>query len=370
MIYMEIDKKYDLSVIIPTYNEAENIGELLRTIQRNLNYYDISWEILVVDDNSPDGTKDIVQSFEAENIRILVRLNDKGLSQSVVHGFKNANSDICVVMDADFSHPPQQIYKLYKEIKENNADISIGCRYMPGGNIKGWGLDRTIISWGATALARILFPCIRDPGSGFFAIRKQILDGADLRPSGYKILIEILGKCKYEKVIEIPFKFINRKSGSSKLGKQQISEFIVQMIDIVVHASTTRDTKVWREFESAIKFAIVGVSGIFVNLMMLYLIVEILSINYLIAGVIATECAILSNFSLNDKWTFLNSHHMPRKNRFLTFQAVSIGGLLINFVIYAILTALGMWYMIAQLIGIFIAFAWNFVINRRKTWSD
>ncbi len=367
---MSDEEKYDLSVIIPTYNEAENIGEILRAIQRNLNYYDIKWEIIVVDDNSPDGTMDIVQSFGHENIRVLVRTTDRGLSQSVVHGFKHAKSDICVVMDADFSHPPQKIYKLYKEIKENGADISLGCRYMPGGEIKGWGLDRTLISGGATALARILFPCIRDPGSGFFAIRKSILEGADLRPTGYKMLIEILGKCKYDKVVEIPFKFINRRRGSSKLGKQQIFEFIVQMVDIIVHASTKRDTKVWKEFESAIKFAAVGTSGIFVNLMMLYLIVEVLSVNYLIAGVIATECAIISNFSLNDKWTFSNSHNIPRRKRFLSFQIVSIGGLLINFVIYAALTALGLWYMFAQLIGIFIAFAWNFVINRRKTWSD
>jgi len=370
-VHIAPEKKYDLSVIIPTYNENDNIEKILRAVERVFNYFNLNGEILVVDDNSPDETPKYAQKVADvyEDIRIIVRLNDKGLSQSVVEGFRQAKSDILVVMDADFSHPPMCVHSLYNEIKNNHADIAIGSRYQPGGIIKGWGWQRSLISGGATAIARILFPDIKDPVSGFFAVRADILNGADLRPSGYKILTEILGKCTYDRVVELPYKFINRKSGESKLGLKQILEYVIQIADIIAHAATNHNTKVWEEVVTATRFALVGTSGIFVNLMVLYSLVEWGAINSLFASFVAIEVAIISNFLLNDKWTFVDSRKLSRWKRFYSFHAVSFGGLLINFAIFAILIAIGAWYIFAQLIGIFIAFAWNFVVNRRRTWA-
>ena len=362
---------YDVSVIIPTFKERDNIVELLRAINNTLSYYNINGEIIVVDDNSPDGTAKFAETVAKTNpnIRVIVRTEDKGLSQSVVEGFRQAQSDIFIVMDSDFSHPIACVSKFYKKIKEG-YDIVIGSRYMKDGEIKGWGAKRKVISSGATFLARVMFPNITDPVSGLFAIHRDVIKDAPLRPSGYKILTEILGKGTYHNVAEIPYKFVNRKKGSSKLGFSQIFEYAVQVLDLVAHAATHRNNIVWHEIVCATKFAVVGTSGVVINLGMLYAIVEGLGLNYMVAGVLAIEASILSNFYFNDRWTFHDVKTKPLKQRIYLFHLVSVGGMIINLAVLFTLTTLGLWYIQAQFIGILIAFTWNFVVNRRKTWGN
>lgn len=354
----------DLSIIIPTFNERENIRDLITSIRRTLDFHCISGEILVVDDNSPDGTAEAARYCGAN---VLVRTTDKGLSQSVVDGFAHASSDILLVMDADGSHPTKCIYKLYVEIL-NGADVSIASRYVHGGSIKHWPFVRRVTSRGATVLARILFPDITDPVSGFFALRKDILTDVQLRPSGYKILTEILGKCNYKEIREISYTFTNRSKGDSKMGLQQIFEYVVQLFDIFAYALTHRGGKVWNEIVRATRFAVVGISGIFVNLLALYILVEGFNIHVIISGFIAVELSILSNFLFNDRWTFVDKHDKKIVTRLYSFHAVSFIGMLIQIAVLGILTQVGVWYMLASLIGIFVAFAWNFIANRQKTW--
>lgn len=359
----------DLSVIIPTYNEKENIRETITGVLRVLGYHNINGEIIVVDDNSPDGTADIVRKMtDVSNVHVIVRKSDKGLSQSVVEGFTHAKADILLVMDADGSHPVKRISDMYNAVRLG-SDIAVGSRYTQGGEIRSWSFYRRCISFGATALAKILFPDVSDPVSGFFAIHRDVIKDATLRPSGYKIFTEILGKGKYQSVKEIPYQFVNRKTGKSKLGLTQIFEYVIQLADIAVTAAQNRDTPVWDEMYRAAKFAAVGGSGILVNLMSLYLIVDGAGINYLLGGVIAIEISILWNFAFNDGWTFATMRNKPFKKRLVTFHAVSVGGMIINLVVLGILTTLGVWYLLSELIGIFVAFAWNFVVNRRKTWG-
>ena len=190
-----MSKRYDLSVIIPTFNEEENIAAIIGAVNDVCSKSGIRAEILVVDDNSNDRTIPIVQEItrRCENVRLIVRMNDHGLSQSVVDGFRAARSDILLVIDADFSHPPELIPRFYEAIR-GGVDIAIGSRYTKGGDIEEWPLKRRIISLGATAFGRILFPEITDPVSGFFAVRREVVDGAPLAPRGYKILMEVLGK--------------------------------------------------------------------------------------------------------------------------------------------------------------------------------
>jgi dolichol-phosphate mannosyltransferase len=193
----------------------------------------IGGEILVVDDSSPDGTIPAVRALEATlaNLRLIVRTSDPGLSQSVVEGFSLARAPVILVMDADLSHPPDLIPGFLEEIRRG-ADVVIGSRYMKGGGIEAWPLGRRIISAGATLLGRMLFPGIRDPVSGFFALRKDVVAGAPLRPRGYKILMEVLGKGTWDSAREIPFVFRDRKAGSSKLRTGTILDFLRQILDI------------------------------------------------------------------------------------------------------------------------------------------
>jgi dolichol-phosphate mannosyltransferase len=197
---------YDLTVIIPTFNEEANIRNIVLAVDAVFHEHSIKGQILVVDDNSSDSTISIVQDLMRtnENVEILIREKDHGLSQSVADGFCHANSDVFIVIDADFSHPPALIPRMFEEIR-NGYDIVIGSRYMEGGGIRKWPLKRRVISIGATFLGRLLFPDITDPVSGFFAFNKNVVETATLKPRGYKILLEVLGKGTWEKDKEIPF---------------------------------------------------------------------------------------------------------------------------------------------------------------------
>jgi dolichol-phosphate mannosyltransferase len=307
-----------------------------------------------------------------DNVEILIRREDHGLSQSVAEGFSHAASRVFIVIDADFSHPPALIPRMYEEICRGN-DIIIGSRYMEGGGIKKWPLRRRIISIGATFLGRLLFPDITDPVSGFFAVRREVIENAPLRPRGYKILLEVLGKGTWEKDKEIPFEFVDRETGTSKLRIRTIIEYARQVLDIGLHAITHRQGAAWREWKRVFKFGIVGISGIAVNLGILYFLVEFFAIDKDLASPVAIEFSIVNNFIGNDLWTF--GFARDRKvssgwHRFVAFNLVSIGGAVINYGIFLILTAgFAVYYLAAQLVGILVAFIWNFLVNRRVTWT-
>jgi dolichol-phosphate mannosyltransferase len=328
-----------------------------------------------VDDDSADGTIGIVNEIKRtlDNVEILVRKEDHGLSQSVADGFSHASSDIFIVIDADFSHPPVLIPRMYEEIRKGN-DLVIGSRYMEGGGIKKWPLKRRVISIGATFLGRLLFPDITDPVSGFFAVRKQVVEKAELKPRGYKILLEVLGKGTWEKDKEIPFEFVDREVGASKLKIKTIVEYAQQVLDITLHSFTHRESAAWREWMRIFKFGIVGLSGILVNQLMLITLKESAGFPIWIAGAIAIEVAIINNFVWNDLWTFKSaerSHKLSNRwHRLLAFEVVSSGGAMINYAILNLMVFLfATNYQIANIIGILLGFAWNFTVNRRFTWT-
>jgi dolichol-phosphate mannosyltransferase len=257
------------------------------------------------------------------------------------------------------------------EIRAGN-DLVIGSRYMEGGGIKKWPLKRRIISMGATFLGRLLFPEIRDPVSGFFAVKKGVVEHAPLRPRGYKILLEVLGKGSWGKEKEIPFEFVDRAIGSSKLKGQTIIEYAGQVIDNARFSWNHHESVIWHEWMKLFKFGVVGVSGIIVNEGVLIYLKEYIHLSLPVASIFAIELSIISNFIWNDVWTFKSDSKQAlphRWQRFLSFQVVSIGGAIINFVILnALATLLGVDYRIANILGILVAFAWNFWVNRRVTW--
>jgi dolichol-phosphate mannosyltransferase len=365
---------YDLTVIIPTFKEEANIRTIVTEVDTVFRNNSLNGEILVVDDNSPDSTIAIVNELKKTmaNLSLLVRTSDHGLSQSVADGFSHANSDVFVVIDADLSHPPALIPKMVDEIR-SGCDVVIGSRYMEGGGIRKWPLKRRIISLGATFLGRLLFPDITDPVSGFFAVRKRVVAEARLKPRGYKILLEVLGKGSWENDKEIPFEFSDREIGTSKLKVKTIIEYAEQVTDITLYSFTHHKSAAWREWKRVFKFGIVGISGIIVNLAILFLLVEYASVNKDLASPVAIEISILNNFIWNDLWTFqsgANRKFSSRWHRLGAFNVVSAGGAVINYGIFLVLTAgFGMYYLAAQFIGILIGFVWNFLVNRRFTWT-
>jgi dolichol-phosphate mannosyltransferase len=365
---------FDLTVIIPTYREGENIGSILRAVHDVFRAAGIRGEILVVDDSSPDDTIPGIRALQPvfPELRLVVRTSDPGLSQSVVEGFTLARAPVLLVMDADFSHPPVLIPRFLGEIR-GGADIVIGSRYMQGGGIEDWPLRRRIISSGATFLGRILFPEITDPVSGFFAIRKEVVAGAPLRPRGYKILMEVLGKGTWSRAREIPFVFHDRKAGSSKLRPGTILDYARQVFDIARFAISRREGQAWEEIEKIGRFAIVGCSGILVNVGFLWLFTTVAGIPDLVSLIFAIELSIVNNFFWNEYWTFggMKDHRLGDvRHRFLSFQAVSIGGALINWFLYLALTRMaGVYWLLADLVAIFVAFAWNYLLNRHVTWK-
>jgi len=211
-------------VILPTYNEREALGALKPRLDAVLRPY--SSEVLVVDDDSPDGTAEFVRSLgEGSGWRLHLREGSRGLATAVLDGFASARGEVIVVMDADGSHPPETIPRLVEPIRERAAEFSLASRFVPGGSDEGLRGVRRLISWGATAIARPLSP-VHDPMSGFFAMRRSVIDGAELAPVGYKIGLEVLVRCRPRPVVEVPFAFVPRLAGTSKLGSRQILGYL------------------------------------------------------------------------------------------------------------------------------------------------
>ncbi len=371
---MQLADTYDMTVIIPTFNEEENIAAIIGAVNGVFRQSGIHGEILVVDDSSKDRTIEIVEEIAGRdgNVRLIVRRDDHGLSQSVVEGFGKARSGILQVIDADFSHPPELIPRFYEAVRDG-ADIAIGSRYMKGGDIEQWPLKRRVISLGATAFGRMLFPEVTDPVSGFFAVRREVVVGAPLAPRGYKILMEVLGRGRWHSFVEIPFVFRDREEGTSKLRPDTMVDYIRQCAGIARFSITRKAGPVWDEWVKIARFGLVGLSGIFVNMGLLYVLTEIAGLYYLVSAVIAIELSIVNNFVWNDTWTFKSARDLRfewKIQRFGSFQAVSMGGLAINMVaLYLLADIAGFYYLAANLIGILIAFAWNYMVNRHFTWK-
>ena len=224
-----------LSLIVPTYNEGQNVFELLNRIETLLTA--ISFEIIIVDDNSPDGTSSIVQNINRKygNIKVHRRSGKLGLSSAILHGFDRARGNFLAVIDADLQHPPEILPKMYRKISEG-YDLVVASRYIDGGRIEGWKVHRVLISKMATFLAHTLFPKSRkvnDVMSGCFMMQRASLSNTNLNPIGFKILLEILAKCKIERVAEVPYAFANRRNGKSNLSASEMRNFGVHICRLV-----------------------------------------------------------------------------------------------------------------------------------------
>ena len=207
-----------VSIIIPTYQERENLQVLVGRIFQVLKAHKIVGEVVIVDDDSPDGTSEVARELASQyNLRVLIRKDERGLATAVLRGFEEAQYDTLCVMDADLSHPPEKLPDLISPVASKQTDMAIGSRYIDGGGLENWPWKRKWISKAATLLAKPLSH-VKDPMSGFFCINREVLHGKNFAPKGYKIALELLVRGKYTEIIEVPFVFTDRNTGSSNFG--------------------------------------------------------------------------------------------------------------------------------------------------------
>ncbi len=222
-----------ISVVVPTYNEAENVGNLTNQIDYALR--GIEYEVIFVDD-STDNTVDAIKAVMAENpnVRMEHRQTEKGLATAVLKGFSLASGDYIAVMDADLQHPPAILRSMYA-VMETGVDFCVPSRFIPGGSDGGLGPYRKLVSGVARYIGKIMLPSLRkitDPTSGLFMFRRAVIDGADLRPIGWKIMVEVLAMGTYSTVVEIPYKFQARPAGESKLSSKVTMEYLRQVAEL------------------------------------------------------------------------------------------------------------------------------------------
>ena len=221
----------EVSVVIPTYREAENIPQVVPHVVDALRGTGRTFEIIIVDDNSRDGTDRAVQQLAEGGlpVRLVKRTGERGLSSAVIRGFQEAAGEVLVCMDADLSHPLEAIPRLLEALADG-SDFVIGSRYVPGGSTDGsWSLFRRLNSKVATLLARP-FTRARDPMSGFFALPRKVYErAAPLDPVGYKIGLELIVKCGCRRVREVPIHFSERVRGESKLDLRERLRYLLHL---------------------------------------------------------------------------------------------------------------------------------------------
>jgi len=362
-------KKEKILIIIPTYNEKENILILIHEINNVLNGLDA--HILVVDDNSPDGTAKAVKdlSKSLENLFILERKQKEGLGKAYIAGFKWAlkrDYDLVFEMDADFSHDPKYLRDFLETIQ--SADLVIGSRYIAGVNVVNWPLHRLLLSYFGNIGARLVAGIpIKDCTSGFKCFRREVLESINfdgISSSGYSFQVEInyhVWKNKF-RIKEIPIIFKDRVRGESKMSTKIIREAFLLFWRL-------RFRSLFSRYKQFIKYCIVGLTGAFVDIGSLYVFVDKIKIPLLVATTMSFILAVINNFFLNKFWTF-NEKSKKYGNQMLKFFIVSCVGLLItNLLMFLQVELLDLWYIFAKIITVLIVLVWNFLGNKYWTFG-
>ncbi len=287
-----------VSIVIPTYQEAENLRHLIIGIAKAVSPLNRPYEVIVVDDNSQDGTDEILGELAEDGypVRLITRVGERGLSSAVIRGFSEARGKCLVCMDGDLSHPSDAIPRLLEPLDNSEVDLVVGSRYISGSSTdESWGILRWINSKLSTLMARP-FTRVRDPMSGFFAVPRMVFDRAALlNPIGYKIGLEIMVKCGCNEIYEVPIHFANRRFGKSKLG-------LGEQVNYIKHLKRLLDYK-YGEFSRLAQFAFVGSTGLVVDLVMFGIFLRT-TMSLMLARGLAIWVAMTWNFWANRRLTF------------------------------------------------------------------
>jgi dolichol-phosphate mannosyltransferase len=363
----------NIVVILPTYNERDNIALIIKALQEQFKKVPHDMSILVVDDNSPDGTAELVRAEAKSSSNIFLLSGQKqGLGAAYVRGMQFAindlHADAVMEMDADFSHKPEDVPRLIEAI-DQGGDFAIGSRYVPGGKIpEDWSFLRRMISKWGNVFARYVagLYSVKDCTAGFRAIRAEVIRKIDfetLRVRGYAFQISLLHEAilNHADVREIPVEFVDRKRGQTKLGVSDIVEFMLNTWWIRLERSKT-----------FLKFSVVGTVGVVVNLVSFTLLMN-MGLNKFIASPVAIEFSIISNFLFNNFWTFshrdVNDKIHIRGLKFNIISFVALGVSYSTFLLLSIINPTGI-PQVHQAIGIVPATLINYFLNSYWTFKE
>jgi len=368
-----INTNFKICFVLPTYNEEENIENIIQQIlKEEKNQSKHTFSILVVDDNSTDETQTIVQRYISLNSKVhLVTGQKKGLGDAYKRGFKYAlndlEADLIFQMDSDGQHDASLIPDFVNYIEEGK-DVVIGSRFVEGGTTPDFSFSRLLMSKVGNLLVRYIggITQVKDCTSGYRAIRASYLKELDfsyLSTRGYSFQSSLICDLAWRgaNISEIPIEFSSRQGGDSKLALRDQIEFLLNIPRLG-----------FRNLEDFMRYSLVGVSGVFVNLGLYLLLTRYFEISELVAPLIAIESALISNFILNNFWTFGKRITQSRiRVKFVKFHLVSGFSALINYSAFLTLfLVFGLYDILANLIGIGLAAIVNYLINSNWTWKD
>ncbi|MFZ1274835.1 MAG: glycosyltransferase [Candidatus Microthrix parvicella] len=372
-----------LSVITPTYNEAGNILVLLENLERAL--AEVTYEIIVVDDDSPDGTWQLAEDHAAAHplVRVLRRFHDKGLSPAVLAGMELAEGRTLAVIDADGQHDESILAAMARRVDSGEADVCVGSRNSDGGSYGDWSRGRRLVSWVATLIARLFLRVpLTDPMSGYFVISREAFEDAapDVNPQGFKILLEFLGRRPELSVAEMGYTFRSRTAGETKLNSSVIRSYLLAVFDL--------------RFGHMVKpqlllYTLVGLAGVGVNFGAI-VVGEAVGLGSITTGseaidplaipvVVGLLAQLVMTFTANNWFTFWENRYQGSRLLvgFGLFAVISAYGLMIQFAVAKWFDTLnlgggllseGVAAALHQLIAILVAFQASYFLNVNLTW--
>lgn len=367
------------SLVVPTYNEGRNIQRIVSILTGLLDQtFPHDYELIVVDDDSPDRTWELAQQMMSDypQLRVMRRQTERGLSTAVIRGWQGATGEVLGVIDGDLQHPPEVLPQLLQKIGEG-ADLAVASRHVEGGGTSDWGLVRRLLSRGAQMVGLVILPNVvgrvSDPMSGYFMVRRSAIADCLMNPLGYKILLEVLGRGQVREVAEVGYVFQERQEGESKVTWRQYVEYLGHLVKLRSRGRISGFTAKFplRRF---LRFALVGLSGVFVDLAAFYLLRVNLGLPIARSTMLSAEVAVINNFLWNDLWTFGDiSQRQPgtrqRLKRFLKFNLVCLAGIILQALLVSLLhDAFGINEFAAKLLAIVLVTFWNFWINLKLSW--
>ena len=355
----------ELSVVVPTFNERDNVGPLVERLRRTL--AGMAWQAIFVDDNSPDGTADAVKVMAACDPRIvcLKRVGRRGLAGAVVEGAMASAAPFVAVIDADLQHDETLLPRMLVPLRSGEADLVVGSRFMaPGGAAGGLSPMRRAGSLLANRLARrVLKTRVSDPVSGFFMIRRDLIEAVAPRLSsqGFKVLFDIIAsQSSPPRIVELPYDFAERQAGASKMDGRIVIDYLGLLL------TKLTGNLVPPRF---LMFALVGASGLVVHMAMLYA-GRSIGLTFMVSQIIAAVTAMTSNFVINNRVTYRDRrlHGLRLVTGYVRFCGLCALGLIANIAVANLVHEHTPWWWLAGAAGAFAGAAWNYVSTSVAVW--
>lgn len=356
-----------LSIVVPTFRERDNVAELVRRLDATL--AGVAWEVVFVDDDSPDGTADVVRAIGRVDprVRCVQRIGRRGLSSACVEGVLATSAELVAVMDADLQHDETILPEMMRAIREQGADVAVGSRYVSGGGIGEWDEGRARISRAATRLSRVVVPeGLKDPMSGFFMLRRDVFMDAVRRLSslGFKILVDLFASSpRALRFVEVPYRFRERHAGESKLDGRVAWDFGMLLLDKMVGR--------WVPVRF-LSFAMIGGLGVLVHMAVLTPLYRSGALGFAAAQATASAVAMVFNFFLNNTLTYRDAklHGVALVRGLVVFMLVCGLGAVANVgVAEWLFDEQRQGWVVAALAGILVGAVWNYTTSSFYTWG-